>query len=253
MSIRPVKRLVEAKPAREGEVTDNDGTHARVGRTNGVSERAACRLVGSRLTRDRGPGSCPRHRGHPGIARGTRARHAPPATGERSRRALTRLTGTTAREFAERNLFGPAGIVLARWDADPQGVNFGGSEMFLTTREMLKLGILYLHHGKVGERQVIPASWITESSAKHYDITVPVYRSMVPNLTGYGYLWWLRSAAGHEMICALGLGGQFVLVVPSLELVIAGTSALDARNPRNDKQFNGIFDLLDRAVITAAH
>ncbi|MGH7466793.1 MAG: hypothetical protein ACRENP_02295 [Longimicrobiales bacterium] len=61
---------------------------------------------------------------------------------------------------------------------------------------------------------------------------MPVYQPMVPNLIGYGYLWWIRSVGQHVMACALGLGGQFILVVPGLELVAAGTSALDARNPQ---------------------
>jgi CubicO group peptidase (beta-lactamase class C family) len=166
--------------------------------------------------------------------------------------ALTRLAGKSLREVGDTYLFGPAGIALARWDSDPQGVNFGGSEMFLTTREMVKFGILYLHQGRVGDRQVIPADWMAESTTKRFDVTAPIYRQMVPNLTGYGYLWWLRSSAGHDMICALGLGGQFVLVVPRLDMVIAGTSALDGRNPGNERQFNAIFDLVDRSIVAGA-
>jgi CubicO group peptidase (beta-lactamase class C family) len=166
--------------------------------------------------------------------------------------ALARLTGTTNLEYGRRLLFGPANIAVARWDADAQGVNFGGSEMFFTPREMTKLGILYLRGGRVGDRQVVPASWVAESIRKQYDVTAPTYRQMVPGLTGYGYLWWLRTSAGHEMAGALGLGGQFVLLVPSLDLVVAGTSALDGRNPGNERQFTAVFDLVDRFVVSAA-
>jgi CubicO group peptidase (beta-lactamase class C family) len=166
--------------------------------------------------------------------------------------AVARLVGSPLREFGERSLFGPAGIILSRWDADPEGVNFGGSEMFFTAREMLKLGILYLHHGTVGDHHIVPADWVAASVAKQIEVATPVYQHMVPGLTGYGYFRWLRSGAGREMFCALGLGGQFVLVVPTLDLVIGGTSALDARNPGNDAQFNGIFALVDRSIIPAA-
>jgi CubicO group peptidase (beta-lactamase class C family) len=166
--------------------------------------------------------------------------------------ALAHLVGGSLRELGERSLFGPAGITVSRWDADPEGVNFGGSEMLLTTREMLKLGILYLQGGKVGDRQIVPADWVAASATKQIEVAMPVYQHMVPGLTGYGYFWWLRSGAGQEMYCALGLGGQFIVVVPRLDLVIAGTSALDGRNPGNDAQFNGIFALVDRAVIPAA-
>jgi CubicO group peptidase (beta-lactamase class C family) len=164
--------------------------------------------------------------------------------------ALTRLLGTGLLDFGREELFGPAGIAVARWDTDPQDVNFGGSEMFLTAREMLKLGVLYARQGRVGDRQVVPAAWVAESMRQHYVVEAPAYRAMVPGLTGYGYLWWLRRSAGHEMVGALGLGGQFVLLIPSLDLVIAGTSALDARNPGNEKQFTGIFELVDELVRT---
>ncbi len=75
----------------------------------------------------------------------------------------TRLPNRTS---AERNLLAPAGIMLPQWDSDPQGVHFGGSEMFLTTRDMLKFGILYLNQGRVGDRPVVPASWVAASTTK---------------------------------------------------------------------------------------
>ena len=71
---------------------------------------------------------------------------------------------------------------------------------------------------------------------------------LVPGITGYGYLWWLRTSNGKVMNCALGYGGQYVLVVPELKLVIAGASALDARNPGLIPQFKGIFGLVDQIV-----
>jgi CubicO group peptidase (beta-lactamase class C family) len=166
--------------------------------------------------------------------------------------ALTRLTREPLRRYGQRKLFGPAGIEIARWDTDPNGVNFGGSEMFMTPREMLKLGVLYVRGGKVGDRQVVPASWVQESLTKKFEVAQPVYRSMIPQSTGYGYLWWLRDAAGHDMACALGLGGQFVLVVPSLDLVIAGTSRLDEANAGNDRPFIQLFEVVDRSIIAAA-
>jgi hypothetical protein len=54
------------------------------------------------------------------------------------------------------------------------------------------------------------------------------------------------------MMCALGLGGQFVLVVPELDLVFAGASALDGRNPGNERQFGAIFAIVDRIVAGAS-
>ena len=94
----------------------------------------------------------------------------------------------------------------------------------------------------------MPAAWIDASWEKRSDVASPIYDAMVPGLTGYGYLWWLRKSNGRIMNSALGYGGQFILVVPELDMVIAGASALDGRNPGLIPQFKGIFGLVDQIV-----
>ena len=48
----------------------------------------------------------------------------------------------------------------------------------------------------------------------------------------YGYGWWIRDIAGYRAFYAWGFGGQFVFVVPALELVVVTTSAADAGEER---------------------
>jgi CubicO group peptidase (beta-lactamase class C family) len=152
------------------------------------------------------------------------------------------------RPYAESTLLSPAGIPLRNWLVDGAGKPLGGSEMFFTARGLARFGQLYLSGGKIDGKQVVPADWVTASWEKRSDVVSPIYQEMVPGITGYGYLWWLRTSHGKVMNCALGYGGQYLLVVPALKLVIAGASAVDARNPGLIPQFKGIFGLVDQVV-----
>lgn len=166
--------------------------------------------------------------------------------------ALARAVGTPLRPYAENALFRPAGVELRGWDVDGAGNPLGGSEMYFTARGLARFGQLFLDRGAVGGEQIVPADWVAASWEKHADFASPIYKEMVPGLTGYGYLWWLRTSNGKVMNGALGYGGQFVLVVPELRLVIAGASALDASNPGLIPQFKGIFGLVDQIVGSAS-
>ena len=162
--------------------------------------------------------------------------------------ALERAIGTPLRPYAETTLLTPIGALLRGWDIEGAGRPLGGSEMYLTARSLARFGQLFLDGGTAGGKQVVPAGWVAASWEKRFDVPSPIYQEMIPGLTGYGYLWWLRTSHGLVMNSALGYGGQFVLVVPELKLVIAGASALDARNPGLIPQFKGIFGLVDQVV-----
>ena len=137
---------------------------------------------------------------------------------------LTRNTGMSTHAFARRHLAQPLGINLRPWLADPQGIYFGGNDMYLTPREMLAFGTLYLERGSVDGTQVLPAAWVDSSF---------VPRTSSPwNGNRYGYGWWSRSAHGVDIYFAWGYGGQFIFVVPSLELVVVMTSDASTRRER---------------------
>jgi CubicO group peptidase (beta-lactamase class C family) len=162
--------------------------------------------------------------------------------------ALERAVGMSLRPYVESTLLTRAGIQLRGWDIEGAGRPLGGSEMYLTARGLARFGQLFLDQGAVSGTQVVPTAWVAASWEKRMEVPSPTYKEMIPGLTGYGYLWWLRTSHGRVMNSALGYGGQFVLVVPELKLVIAGASALDARNPGLIPQFRGIFGLVDQIV-----
>ncbi len=134
---------------------------------------------------------------------------------------LTRAAGRSTLALARDWLGEPLGITVPPWPRDPQGIYFGGNDMLLSPRALLRFGELYRRGGVTadGER-VLPESWVRES-------WTPRTRSF---FTGhaYGYGWFLTEARGHAVAYAWGFGGQMLHVVPSLALTAVMTSDVDA-------------------------
>lgn len=157
---------------------------------------------------------------------------------------LSRVTGRSTREFAREVLFEPLGIDLGGWQRDPQGHDFGGNNMRLSPRELLRFGQLYLDGGRHDGRQVLPASWVRESLTTH---------TVNPRFgQDYGYLWWIRELGGRRVPYAWGYGGQFVFLVPELDLVVVTTSTARPEARGGFSHLRRIFRIVERYVIPAA-
>jgi CubicO group peptidase (beta-lactamase class C family) len=156
---------------------------------------------------------------------------------------LTKAAGTSTWAYARRTLGAPLGITIPRWSRDPQGIYFGGNDMYLSPREMLAFGQLYLDRGRAKGRQVVPAAWIDSSF---------VVRGYSPwNGHGYGYGWWHRRSGPHDVHFAWGYGGQYIFVVPSLGLVVVTTSDAEVAS-RGGEHLEAIHEMLDRWIVPAA-
>jgi CubicO group peptidase (beta-lactamase class C family) len=160
---------------------------------------------------------------------------------------LTKASRTSTWQFGQEVLARPLGFSLARWPQDPQGIYFGGNDMLLTPRQMLAFGALYLSEGRANGRQVVPSGWIAQSF-------VPRGYSRISGQR-YGYGWWMREMAGHRAYFAWGFGGQYIILVPTLELVVVTTSASDVAEDRRSHR-RSLFELVEDLVIVpvaAAH
>jgi len=131
---------------------------------------------------------------------------------------LTRASGMSTRAFANRYLFGPMGINLGVWDRDPQGYYFGGNNMAMNPADMLKIGRMMMNMGEWNGEQIVPQEWILDS--------VKTYTRSNFNPYDMGYLWWRRPVNGYEAIFAWGHGGQYIMMIPELDVVMAITSNL---------------------------
>jgi CubicO group peptidase (beta-lactamase class C family) len=153
---------------------------------------------------------------------------------------LTQVSGNTWK-FADEALAEPLGFDLPRWPTDPQGIYFGGNDMELTPRQMLAFGNLYLNGGRFADKQVISEAWVRES-------LTPRTRSPRDPRRLYGYCWWIRDLGGFRTYYAWGYGGQFIFLVPELELVAVTTSSTAPGGDRRD-HLGGIYDLVEDHVI----
>ena len=124
---------------------------------------------------------------------------------------LQEATGMTALDFARQNLFEPLGIREAFWQSDPQGYTRGWGDLYLKPRDAAKIGYLWLNNGVWEDKQIVSASWVTDSVKAHSNA----------GEDGYGYGWWVA----EDSYYALGRGGQNIRVYPSLNAIVVTTAS----------------------------
>lgn len=134
-------------------------------------------------------------------------------------------TGYYCNQFAEKNLFEPLNISNYRWDLGQWRIDVSGTigKLYLNSRDMAKIGYLMLKDGNWHGKQIVSREWVIESTKPH--VTREVLFA-----AGYGYQWWY----GNEVIrgqniytfYATGKGGQYIFIVPKLNLVGVFTSKI---------------------------
>ena len=140
---------------------------------------------------------------------------------------LNTLTSINPKEFAMEYLFPQIGIDNPSWTSDAVGVSNGSFGLYLSLREMVKLGQLYLQNGKSDDLQVLSSDWIEKATSTQINSG---------DGSGYGYLWWLTENA----YLALGLGGQIIAVFPDQQLVVGAHSYTYS----NNNHFNNLIDII---------
>jgi CubicO group peptidase (beta-lactamase class C family) len=153
---------------------------------------------------------------------------------------LQACVGQSARDYAGQKLFATLGIRDWSWETDGKGVTIGGAHLSLTAMDLARIGYLYLKKGDWFGTRVLPASWVEAATRTH---SRPSGMNRAED-SGYGYLWWVDEAWGG--FSAHGAGGQYVFVVPHLDLVAVFTADLPA------KDFPVPWDLFRRHVLPAA-
>ncbi len=137
---------------------------------------------------------------------------------------VAQRTGRSLRDYASDRLFGPLGIPVRAWDRDPQGNYLGGNNMSFRPAELIRLGRLLLDGGEVDGRRLVSSDWL--------DVSWRRYARSPYNGNGYGFHWWNRPMRGEHVVFAWGYGGQFLYIVPRLDLTVVVTSTLANRRTR---------------------
>ncbi|MCK0767848.1 serine hydrolase domain-containing protein [Chromohalobacter canadensis] len=141
--------------------------------------------------------------------------------------ALTDASGRDTLTLMREWLGAPLGIEIPPWTRDPQGIYFGGNEMGLTPRALLKIGELYRQQGMYDGERVLPAEWIERSwqarTRSHF------------NQDDYGYGWFSTQLADTPVYYGWGYGGQLLFVVPEHDATLVMTS--DPTPPSNGSDY----------------
>jgi Beta-lactamase class C and other penicillin binding proteins len=119
--------------------------------------------------------------------------------------------------FPRRELFNPIGMRSAIFEVDASGTFAGSSYIYASMRDYVRFGLLYLNKGKWLGNQILPEGW-TDHAVKP------------ANGSGgkYGAFFWLNKSgefAGvpKDLYMCKGHDGQFIFIVPSLQLVVVRT------------------------------
>lgn len=140
---------------------------------------------------------------------------------------INKVSGLPTAVFAEKNLFQPLGIKNYNWIKDPQGIHGGGFSVSLNIEDMMRIGLLLLQDGKFANNQVVSSDWIRQTQTSNISID-----SSENGEYGYGcQIWTFKSNTLHKPIdyfYANGIFGQYIFIVPKLNIVAVAKSQLQS-------------------------
>lgn len=141
---------------------------------------------------------------------------------------ISQASGKSIDKFAEEHLFKPLGISNISWGhTSDKEVISSGKRLYMTSRDMAKIGQLILNNGKWKEEQIVSEKWIVESTTPKTKITG----------IDYGYLWWnipfkVKNNTVSSKV-ATGNGGQYIMIFPESDMIAVFTGG--AYNSQEDK------------------
>ena len=139
---------------------------------------------------------------------------------------IQKISGDSTASFAEEFLFHPLGIKKYIWVKDPQGIHEGGFSISLNLEDMLKFGFLLLNEGQFKSNKVVSAKWIHQAKKPYKQLGA----EEGDRTAGYGYQLWTceitNSNTKIEYYYANGLYGQYIFIVPQLNIMAVAKSYL---------------------------
>jgi CubicO group peptidase (beta-lactamase class C family) len=156
---------------------------------------------------------------------------------------LKKVTGKGVDVLAQENIFAPLGIEDVAWYKNPaSGLPTSASGLSLRPRDWAKIGQLVLNRGVWEGRQIVPASWVDQSTVEHI-------KTDKPALT-YGYQWWVGHSPDKDgavqWAAALGFNSQKTIIIPALDMVVVFNASRESKNMVAPE-----LNLLDRYIVPA--
>jgi CubicO group peptidase (beta-lactamase class C family) len=150
--------------------------------------------------------------------------------------------------FARRELFDPLGMRHVTMELDATGTPVGATYMLMPARDWARFGLLYLSDGILAGKRILPEGWVRYSATRTLDTGYGAgfWTNLADgNVPGWGVPWGMPHAP-RDTFFARGFEGQYVVVIPSRNLVITrfGDSAIPGDDIEN-------MDRLVAAVVAA--
>ena len=147
------------------------------------------------------------------------------------------LTGEPVIESFQQHFAGPLGMQdfipeHGSYELEPRRSKYPAYAFRLSARDLARFGLMIAQGGRWGDEQIVPQSWITQSTRAH---------STFNDSRGYGYMWWIYPAGStsnyetvnkYDVFSAIGTGGQLVIVIPEAKFVLVHRGDTDNRGKR---------------------
>ncbi|MEE4659927.1 MAG: serine hydrolase [Halieaceae bacterium] len=124
---------------------------------------------------------------------------------------VAEATGMPVAEYLSQTIWQPFGMASDAlwWLASPEGLEIGGSGLSATLRDYARFGLYMLHEGLISGEETLPPGWVAEATRSE---------AIDGKSDDYGYMWWPLDDGAYA---AIGIFGQFVVVHPASQTVIA--------------------------------
>jgi len=133
---------------------------------------------------------------------------------------VQKTTGMKVVDYLEPRLFEPLGIKDTFWQDSPQGISAGGIGLRTKTEDIAKFGQLYLQKGMWQGKEILSKEWVEEATA----VQISNSGMNIDWNQGYGYQFW---HSRHNAYRGDGIFGQYCIVMPDQDAVLAITSGMD--------------------------
>ena len=137
---------------------------------------------------------------------------------------LARACGTDLKSYAQDNLFQPSDTTIGDWLQDRDGHYIGSGGIHATARDAARFGLLFLNDGEYEGDQIIPADWVHDSLQTYTENAREYGWGFSFGILGYGYGWWTASAGEYDFSFAWGHGGQLIVLLDELDMIIVTTA-----------------------------
>jgi len=135
---------------------------------------------------------------------------------------VARACETDLKSFGQQYLFDPMDAEIGDWRKDQDGYNWAAGEIHVSARDAAKFGLLFLNDGQYDGDQIISADWVRDSMQTYSEdayANIGEFRDI-----GYGYQWWSAEVGDHPVNFAWGHGGQLIVLLDDLNMVVVVTA-----------------------------